>query len=574
MTDRNKNLYSDIAIVLGGAAGQGIQTTESILSQIFQLEGYHVFAGKEYMSRVRGGSNSTLIRVGTQRVRAWTDRIDLFFPLDADALLHVQKRVRPETLIIGDRTTLKTESPMVDVPIAKMASDIGGPIFSNTIAAGILAGIFEVSRENLEKYIRKYFSGKAPDLIEKNLIAVKSGHEAGVELRKTKKIPISLKKPVSPGTRPLITGADAVGLGAIAGGCNFVSSYPMSPGTGVFTFLAQHCREFGIAVEQAEDEICAANMILGAWYAGARGLASTSGGGFALMTEAMSLAGMIESPMVIHLGQRPGPATGLPTRTEQGDLNLVIYAGHGEFSRIILAPGNLEQAFYLTKRAFQQADQYQTPVVILTDQYLMDCCSDIDELDFSDVPSKPALVETKPDYQRYAMTETGISPRGIPGWGKGLVGVDSDEHDQEAHITEDLVLRVQMVEKRLRKMDFVKKNAPLPDWYGPENSSNLIICWGSTLEMAREAVSSFNLQDFAILHFTQVFPLPDEAKILLKKVKNRILIEGNPTGQFGRLLKQEFGIECEHKIFKFNGLPFSVEELGTALQKLRIMEKQ
>jgi 2-oxoglutarate ferredoxin oxidoreductase subunit alpha len=574
MIDSNKDLQSSISMVLGGAAGQGIQALENILSQVFRLDGYHVFAGKEYMSRVRGGSNSTLIRVSSQKVRAWTDCIDLFIPLDGDALLHMKKRIQPKTLIIGDQATLKADGPLVDVPIAKMAAEIGGIIYSNVLAAGILSGIFEVNLEILEKYIQKYFGEKPPDLIEKNLMAAKRGYEAGVELRKSKKVSLSMTKPPAASIQPFISGSEAVGLGAIAGGCTFVSSYPMSPGTGTFAFLAKQSREFGIAVEQAEDEMCAANMILGAWYAGARGFASTSGGGFALMSEAISLAGMIETPMVVHLAQRPGPATGLPTRTEQGDLNLALYAGHGDFSRIILAPGNLEQAFQLTKLAFQQADTYQVPVILLTDQYLMDCFYDIDELDFSNIPSEPSWVKTAPDYRRYAITETGISPRGIPGWGEGFVGVDSDEHDEEGHITENLELRVGMVEKRLRKMNFVKKNALLPDWYGPENCRNSIVCWGSTLEMVREAVLAFSLKDTAVLHFSQIFPLPDETKILLNRAKNRILIEGNATGQFGRLLKQEFGVECEHQIFKFNGLPFSVEELGTSIQKALILEEQ
>ena len=574
MIDSNKDLRSGIAIVLGGAAGQGIQTMENILSHVFRLDGYHVFAGKEYMSRVRGGSNSTLIRVSSQKVRAWTDRIDLFIPLDAPALLHMKKRIQPKTLIMGDQATLKADCPLIDVPLATMSAEIGGTIFSNVLAVGILSGIFAVNREILEKVIQKTFPESPKDLLEKNLMAAKKGYEVGTELRESKKIPLSLTKPAIAPIQPFISGSEAVGLGAVAGGCNFVSSYPMSPGTGPFAFLAKHSRECGIAVEQAEDEICAANMILGAWYAGARGFASTSGGGFALMSEAISLAGMIETPMVVHLAQRPGPATGLPTRTEQGDLNLALYAGHGDFSRIIFAPGNLEQAFQLTKHAFQQADHYQVPVILLTDQYLMDCYYDIDELDLSNIPSEPSWVKTSSDYRRYAITETGVSPRGIPGWGEGLVSVDSDEHDEEAHITEDLDVRVQMVEKRLRKMNFVKTNALLPDWYGPENSCNSIVCWGSTLEMVREAVSAYDLKDTAVLHFSQIFPLSDETKVLLQRAKNRILVEGNATGQFGRLLKQEFGIECEQKIFKFNGLPFSVEELGTSLQKALIVEEQ
>ncbi|MDO9264328.1 MAG: 2-oxoacid:acceptor oxidoreductase subunit alpha, partial [Desulfosalsimonadaceae bacterium] len=354
--------------------------------------------------------------------------------------------------------------------------------------------------------------------------------------------------------------------------CNFVSAYPMSPSTGVLTFLAKHGRDFGIIVEQAEDEISAANMVLGAWYAGARGLATTSGGGFALMTEAVSLSGMTETPMVILLAQRPGPATGLPTRTEQGDLNHALYAGHGEFPRVLLAPGNPEQAFALARRAFHLADTCQIPVILLTDQYLMDSGYDVENLAMPDTPPEAAIVRTEAGYHRYALTETGISPRGIPGWGEGLVGVDSDEHDADGHITEDLDLRVQMVDKRLRKFHVLSKNALPADWIGPQDARNVVVCWGSTLEIVREAVTGLSNKDLAVLHFQQVFPLPDESRKRLQLADTPILLEGNATGQFGGLLTQHWGIDWRHRILKYNGLPLSVEAVRADLRK--IMEQE
>ncbi|HNW33339.1 MAG TPA: 2-oxoacid:acceptor oxidoreductase subunit alpha [Candidatus Ozemobacteraceae bacterium] len=566
MTFETHPARDDVSIVLAGEAGSGIQTIESVLTRAFRLEGFHVFASKEYMSRVRGGSNSTVIRIGCREVRAWTDRIDLCIPLGAQALAHLESRIGPGTLVLGDKTAMNVDHPIIDTCLTAMAREAGGPIFANTIAAGIIWGAFELTLELLNRAIKHQFSGKAPEVLQTILTSAQKGYGKGLELRHSGAIPIVLPgKPESVHSL-FMTGAEAVGIGSLSGGCNFVSSYPMSPSTGVLTFLAGHAHDFGVALEQAEDEISAANMVLGAWYAGARGLATTSGGGFSLMAETLSLGGMIETPMVIHLAQRPGPATGLPTRTEQGDLDLALYAGHGEFPRLILAPGNIEQAFSLARMAFDRADAWQVPTIILTDQYLMDSCYDVKEFELSDHHPKPAIIETTTDYRRYAVTEDGISPRGIPGWGTGLVGVDSDEHDEQAHITESPHVRRRMVEKRMKKFAAIAREALPPDLYGPATASHLIICWGSTLEAAREAVKRIDSPDVAILHFTQLFPLPVAARELVECAPQLILIEGNATGQFGRLLRSEWDIEWAHRILKYDGFPFAVEELQTSLE--------
>jgi len=563
---------NELSLVLAGEAGQGVQAVEAILTRAFRQEGYHVFAAQEFMSRIRGGSNSTLLRVGTSPVRAWSDGIDLCIVFDEKAISHLGKRLGRETVVLGDGVKGTGDRRVIDVPLTKLAKDAGGQIFVNTIAAGILWGIFDAPKETIEGVIKGFFTGKPSEIIDKNLTAVGSGMALGRELRSSGQVSLSLPPRSKPRQDLHLTGTEAIALGAMAGGCNFVSSYPMSPSTGVLAHLAKHGRDFGIIVEQAEDEISAANMVLGAWYAGARGFATTSGGGFALMTEAVSLAGMTEIPMVIHLAQRPGPATGLPTRTEQGDLNLALYAGHGEFPRVLLAPGNPEQAFALAESAFHLADAHQVPVIILTDQYLMDSGYDVENLPVADVPFDAAIVKTGPGYRRYALTESGISPRGIPGWGEGLVGADSDEHDEDGHITEDLDLRVRMVDKRLRKLDSLTKNALPPQWIGPEDACNLVVCWGSTLEMVREAAKGLAMETLAVLHFKQVFPLAHEAREMLRRADNRILLENNATGQFGALLKQQWGIHWQHRVLKYNGLPFSVEEVQAALRK--IMEQE
>ena len=354
----------------------------------------------------------------------------------------------------------------------------------------------------------------------------------------------------------------------MAGGCNFISSYPMSPSTAVLTFLARHGRDLGVIAEQAEDEIAAMNMAIGAWYTGARAMVTTSGGGFALMTEGLSLAGMLESPMVVHLAQRPGPATGLPTRTEQADLELALYAGHGEFPRIILAPGNLTQAYACTRLAFDLADRFQIPVFVLTDQYLVDTYYNVEPFEIPKTGPLRYIVKSTADYRRYTQTEDGISPRAIPGWGDGLVVLDSDEHDEQGHITEDLDLRVQMVQKRLhKKLPEIRAAALSPTLIGPKSYKDLILCWGSTLEVVNEAVTLLTRKDLALLHFHQVYPLHADTAAYLKKARRVILLEGNATGQLGKVIQLATGISIERKILRFNGLPLSVEDVALKLKE-------
>jgi 2-oxoglutarate ferredoxin oxidoreductase subunit alpha len=286
------------------------------------------------------------------------------------------------------------------------------------------------------------------------------------------------------------------------------------------------------------------------------------------MVEGLSLAGMIESPMVVHIGQRPGPATGLPTRTEQGELFFVLYAGHGEFPRIILAPGTIEDCFYLAQKAFNLADQYQVPVFILTDQYLLESHYNIPSLDLKRIPLEIHFVETKQGYKRYQLTETGLSPRGIPGFGEGLVVLDSDEHDEEGHITEDLDLRTKMVNKRLKKLDLLMKDIIAPEFIGPKDYETLIIGWGSTYHIIREALERLGREDIAFLHFKQVYPLHPDIIQYIGKAKKRIIVENNGRAQLGQLIRLQTGFDMDQKILKYNGLPFSVEELEEQLKSI------
>jgi 2-oxoglutarate ferredoxin oxidoreductase subunit alpha len=562
-----------VSIVLCGQAGMGIQTVEGVLTRMLKLAGYNVFATKEYMSRVRGGNNSTEIRVGSKPVSALVNRIDLLIPLNKGAIEHLRERVSKATIVLGETQVLEDEAHsgrfrFIDAPFTKIATDIGNKVYSNVVAVGMLAGLLGMKLDNICDYVKQFFSTKAADVVQKNVQAAQAGFQLAGDLARQEKISIRINPDAGVKDQILLSGGDAVGLGAIAGGCNFIASYPMTPSTPVLVFLAKYGRDFGVIAEQAEDEIAAMNMAIGAWYAGARAMVTTSGGGFALMVEGLSLAGMLESPVVIHLGQRPGPATGLPTRTEQADLELALYAGHGEFPRILFAPGTIEQAFYLTARAFNLADKYQMPVFILSDQYLVDTYYNTPAFDLSGVTVEKYFVKTASDYKRYKLTKSGISPRGIPGLGKGMVCVDSDEHDTEGHVTEDLRLRTRMVDKRLRKLASAKNEIIPPELFPKRKYRNLVVCWGSTYHIVKEAIGRLDRDDTSLLHYSQVYPLYPGTTDYLARAKRAVVVEGNATGQFAKLMKLYMGIDIDKRILKYSGLSFAVEEVTQALKKI------
>lgn len=560
----------DVSIVLCGEAGQGIQTVEAILVQAVKLGGYNVFSSKEYMSRVRGGENSTQIRVSSKRINAYVDRIDILVAISKGAIDHLKERISGNTLIIGDEDTLKEidRPDVIKIPFLKIAKSIGGPIYANIIAAGALSRMLNIDKEIFDECITAMFLRKGEKILKGDLKAGAEGYRIGDDLLKSGKFKIDIQKNPEVRNELLLNGIDVFGYGCLAGGVKFMSSYPMTPSTSLQVFIAQHSKDFDIIFEQAEDEIAAINMGLGASYAGARALAATSGSGFALMSEAVGLSGMIETPIVLYIGQRPGPAVGLPTRTAQEDLNLVLYSGPGETPRAIFAPGNFEDAFLMTQRAFNIADKYQIPVFILSDQYMADIYYNIPSLMTEKVEIEDYIIKTDENYRRYEITEDGISPWGIPGFGDGLVVVDSDEHDEEGHITEDLNLRTKMVEKRLKKIDGIEKDVVPPELIGPSDYKILIIGWGSTYGPVKEAIDNLQSSEIAFLYFKQVYPLHKDTLKFVEKAQKTIIFENNATSQFGNLIKLETNFEIHEKALKYNGMPFSVEEVTEYLKSL------
>ncbi len=401
--------------------------------------------------------------------------------------------------------------------------------------------------------------------------AIDKGYEIGQGLEGEYSYLSNFKVKKNPGVKNdlILDGTQSIALGAIAGGVQDQCFYPMAPSTGLGTFLAQQASKFGMIIDQSEDEISVINKALGASYAGARSLVTTSGGGFALMTEAISLAGQMELPIVVVVGQRPGPSTGMPTRTCQEDLRLVLHAGAGFFPRIIFAPGCIEDSFYLTQNAFNLTQKYQVPVFILTDQYLVDSYYNLPSLDLEALKIEKHIVKTKKDYHRFKFTESGISPRGIPGYGDGLVAADSHTHTEEGMITEDPVIRNKTVEKRFKKLKLIKDASIPPEFIGDRKKIKYqIISWGSTYYIIKEALEKINREDIGFLHFSQVYPIHELTKDYLTNAEVNIVVEQNPTGQFANLIENETHIQIDKKILKYSGYTLSVEEIVTRITEI------
>ena len=560
----------DYSIKIGGEAGQGIQTIGGTLAQVFSRAGYHVFTHQDYESRIRGGHNFYQIRFSENTVSASREKIDILIAMDAESIMFHEKELSEDGIILYDSKSLKQKHDhehFLDVPFVDLAVAHGGDkIMANTVAVGAVLGMLGTPIDILAGILRDTFKKKGEDVITANVKSAHAGHDfARHECKRCSFAAGTLKEP-----NMLISGIESIALGAIASGCRFYAAYPMTPSTGIMNYLAGKEKEYGIVVEQAEDEIAAINMALGASFAGVRAMTGTSGGGFALMVEGLSLAGITETPLVIALGQRPGPATGLPTRTEQGELLFALYAGHGEFPRVIFAPGTPEQAFFLTNKAFHLSEQYQIPVFILFDQYLADTQwtfhgFDVNRLILTDFRLRGDALKKSTEYRRYALTDTGISPLGVPGESAHLIVTDSDEHSEAGHIIEDAATRIKMVEKRLsRKMPLIKKEMGDPFFYGHESPEIVITGWGSTYGVLKEAVDVLSKdRKIAMVHFSEVYPLPasEEYLSLLHHAKQTICIEHNATGQFARLLRTETGFSFTGSVNRYDGRPFLTEEL-------------
>jgi len=561
----------ELNIMIGGEAGQGLVTVGELLTKALVRSGYHVHVTQSYMSRIRGGHNTYTVRTGTGKVQGPRTGLDILVALNRETISLHEKELNSHSMVLKDKRFDHSMAGAVDIPFKELA---GAALYENVVGLGVLSAFLGLKKEIPEGCIRSAFEGKKPEAVDKNLEVLDRAYEFALELRITG-YELAL---ATEGPGLMLSGNDGIVLGAMSAGVSFCSYYPMTPSTGIAMALNSSGPDMNIVVEQAEDEIAAINMALGASYAGARSMVATSGGGFALMCEGVSLAGMTETPIVIVVGQRPGPATGLPTRTEQADLNLVLYSGHGEFPRAVLAPADPQQCFFLARKAFDLAEKSQGPVFILTDQYLADSYRKVSLPDPEGLAPPAAPQENRnseEEYQRYAITPSGISPRLIPTMGPYLVVVDSDEHTPDGHITEDHQVRRSMVEKRMRKASLLQKEAIPPEYIGPEQPHDLLVCWGSTRGPALEAREILGIEKTAVLHFSQVWPLAlEDFHDYMHGSFRVVFVESNASGQFADLVCKMIRPERLVFVLRYDGLPLDGEYIAEKTRQAVIREGQ
>ena len=565
----------DVTIRVTGGAGQGVHTAGGLLCRLAVAAGHHFHATQEYMSRIRGGRNSYSVRIREIPVRAGRRQADIVLSLDPGHLPHILSSVSPSGFVVCDLPPGgegSVDPRVIAAPLKDLAVAAGSPILANIVGTGIVAHALGIPPDTVDRVLTLEFKG---DFLEKNRVGARLGREwAAPRVPPGYRLPEAVFR-----QRMILAGNEAVALGAVAGGCKFAAGYPMTPGSGILLGLSVDGPPLGLVFEQAEDEIAALNMAIGASYTGARAMVATSGGGFALMVEALSLAGMLETPVVVALGMRPGPATGMPTRTGQEELAFALSAGAGEFPRLVLSPGSVEEAYALAHHAMEMAEAYQIPCILLTDQYLADTVVDADPGDFPALPVNRRIVrgndvprDAKGRYPRYAFTENGVSPMAVPGEPGITVVADSDEHTEDGHLTEDHAVRTAMVEKRMRKGGALAMETLPPLLAGPPDGEVLLIGFGSTkgvIAEAREILSAGGVATAAV-HLRQVAPFPARAMSeMLDRYRTALTVENNRTGQLARLIRAETGSEVAGTIGRFDGLPFTPEEVAERVKERR-----
>jgi len=512
-------------------------------------------------------------------VLALSEKLDILVALNNETIdLHAGE-LKGDGIIIYDGEQAKVEakgSKYFNVPLARLAKDtVQNKLMANTVAAGAVIGLAGCDFDFLATVLKQEFARHGEKVVKENVVTAKAGFDFAREHGKRKSGKITQPLSESKG-RLLLNGNEAIALGAMVGGCKFIAGYPMTPASSIMEYMADKGRQYGVAAVHVEDEIAAMNMAVGAAYTGVRAMVATSGGGFCLMVEGLALAGMTETPVVAVLGQRPGPATGLPTRTEQAELWFALHSGHGEFPRAVLAPATAEEAFHAMIKAFNLAEKYQTPVIVLTDHHLATSYTTVDRFDLKQVKvDRGELLSNEEadsitDYKRYVVTSSGISPRALPGQGKALVVSDSDEHDEAGHMIEDAETRNQQNRKRLRKQNGLRKEITKPKLHEVPGAELTLMGWGSTYGAIKEAAALLKKDGMAVntLHLSEIWPFPAEAvSSVLNKVKKSIAIEGNATAQLAGLIRHETGHKVDATILKYDGRPFSPEEIVGRLRK-------
>lgn len=554
------------SVKIGGQAGQGIKSVGQILGKLAVRSGYHVYSYSEYSSLIRGGHNVIQLVISKSEVTSPLKKTDFLIALNQETVdRHGSELTQTSVLLFDEKNKFKLDPlpagvKVLKVPLSKLSSAAGGgELEANSVALGVVLALLGGELEILNGAVAESFGHDEKEKCV-NLELAASGFKFAKENFADSQKSILAVRAAQP--RMLVNGNEAVALGAIAAGLKFAAVYPMTPISGLLSILARKAEKYGFIFKQPEDEISAVNMAIGASFAGARSLTATSGGGFCLMTEGLGLSAMTETPLVIVEGMRPGPATGLPTWCEQGDLRFVLHAHQGEFPRIVLAAGDGREAFYLTVQAFNLADKYQLPVIVLLDKNICENDQSFEPFDTASIKVNRGKIEMREvaGYRRYTPEKDGVSVRSLPGSGSFFVA-NSDEHDETGFSTEEAAERLKQMGKRMSKLTACEQNEMAgPQLFGPEDAKTTIVSWGSNKGSILEALKS--LEGVNYLHVTWMSPFPAEAvKKILQKSKRVVDVEANYSGQLAGLIREKTGIEITDKFLKYDGRPFYPEEI-------------
>jgi len=573
-------IINNISVLFGGQAGDGSLTTGDLIATVFKRMGMEIYTFKDFPSRIRGGHTNYVIRAGEHRHYGLADYVDAMVAFDLECVEKHIAEMRPGGFVVFDNSSEKLTDAVrrddvffYEVPLGKIAKEqLGLELVRNTISLGVLGAIIDMDPSIIRQLVTKQYERKGEKVVAQNIGAIEAG-ENFVREHFSRESGYSLQ-PRPDGDRVLMMGNDAIGYGALVAGCRFMAGYPITPATDILEWMAKYGPAHGVLVAQAEDELAAINMVIGAAYAGARAMTATSGPGQALMTEAIGLAGVVETPVVIIECARAGPSTGMPTKTEQSNLNHVIFSGHGEIPKIVLAPGTVEESFYFAVDAFNLAERYQLPVFILTEQALCQSKETIGRLDVAGVRVDRGKLQREPvlfgEYKRFAFADDGVSPRVIPGVEGGMHLEPGSEHNDAGVITENANNRARMMEKRMRKLEAMRPELPKAKILGDPNAAIAFIGFGSNrgpISETQDRLAALGTPT-RFLQLRTLWPFPeDEVRDFIAGASHIFVVENNFTGQLERLIRYVTGpLAHMHAVRKYNGHPFRPSEIIAAVE--------
>jgi len=575
-------ITNNIEVLFGGQAGDGSLTTGDLIATVFKRMGLEIYTFKDFPSRIRGGHTNYVIRAGEHRHYGLADQVDAMVAFDLECVEKHIAEMRPGGFVIFDNSSEKLTDAVhrddvyfYEVPLANIAKQqLGLELVRNTISLGVLGQLIGMDPTIIRGLITKQWERKGEKVVAQNIGAIEAG-EQYVKEHFTRPSGYTLAARPD-GERLLMMGNDAIGYGALVAGCRFMAGYPITPATDVLEWMAKYAPRYGGIVVQAEDELAAINMTIGAAYAGARAMTATSGPGQALMTEGIGLAGVVETPIVIIECARAGPSTGMPTKTEQSNLNHVIFSGHGEIPKVVISPGTVEESFYLTLTAFNLAERYQLPVFLLTEQALCQSKETIPRLELDTVAVDRGKLSrnggvTFGEYKRFAFAEDGVSPRVIPGTPGGMHLEPGSEHNEEGVITEDATNRSRMMEKRMHKLEAMRAELPKANVFGDRNATLAFIAFGANRGPVAETQDRLLAQGTPsrFLQLRTLWPFPEEeVRDFIRGAAHVFVVENNFTGQLERLIRYVTGpLPHMHAVRKYNGRPFRPIEILDAVHK-------